>query len=136
MSRTVSNSPRYNVPIEGFAQVVEAPSPGRLLFVSGLTARDSGGAIVGEGDIVVQTRQVLQNIRAVLEAADGSLDDVMQIRTYILDIRAWPQVESVWREFWSEPWPASTLVEVSRLSDERQLIETDAIAVAPARAVP
>jgi 2-iminobutanoate/2-iminopropanoate deaminase len=131
MPRRALNSPEYGVPIPGFTHVVEAPADGRLLFVSGLTAREADGTIVGVGDVVAQTRQVLQNLEAVLEAAGATLDDLVQIRTYIRDIREWPAVEAVWREFLREPWPASTLVEISRLSDERQLIETDAIAVAP-----
>jgi 2-iminobutanoate/2-iminopropanoate deaminase len=131
MPRKALNSPDYGVPIAGFAHVVEAPADGRLLFVSGLTARDAAGSIVGVGDIEAQARQVFRNIEAVLLAAGATLDDLVQIRSYIRDIRDWPVVEAVWREFLSEPWPASTLVEISRLSDERQLIETDAIAVAP-----
>jgi len=136
MPRQALNSPDYGVPIAGFAHVVEAPADGRLLFVSGLTARDATGAIVGVGDIEAQARQVFRNIEAVLLAAGATMDDLVQIRTYIRDIRDWPVVEEVWREFLSEPWPASTLVEISRLSDVRQLIETDAIAVAPAGSSP
>ncbi len=132
MGRIAHNTPEYSVPIQGFAHVVEAPSPGRLLFVSGLTARDPEGRIVGVDDIELQTRQVLTNLSNALQAAGASLDDLTQIRTYVRRIQDWPTIEGVWREFLSEPWPASTLVEISRLSDERQLIETDAIAVAPA----
>lgn len=130
MPRRAINSPDYRVPIDGFSQVVEAPADGRLLFVSGLTSRDARGEIVAVGDVTGQTRQVLRRMAGVLEAAGATLDDVVQIRTYLRDMEDWPAVEAVWRQAWSEPWPASTCVEISRLHDPRQLIEMDAVAVA------
>src|SRR5580692_5950615 len=63
----------------------------------------------------------------------GSLTDIMQIRTYVTDIGCWPQIEPVWHRHWPGQLPASTMVQVSRLFDVRQLIETDAIAFIPAR---
>ena len=131
MPRRAINSADYRVPIQGFSQVIEAAASGRLLFVSGLTSRDADGAIVSVGDIEGQARQVLRRMAGVLKAADATLDDVVQIRTYVLDMEDWPVIEVVWREVWSEPWPASTCVEVSRLHDTRQLIEMDAVAVVP-----
>lgn len=131
MPRRTVNSLDYQVPIRGFSQVVEAPTSGRLLFVSGLTSRDAQGEIVAVGDVAGQARQVLERMAGVLEAAGADLDDVVQIRTYVRDMEDWPVIEAVWRDVWSEPWPASTCVEVSRLHDPRQLIEMDAIAVAP-----
>ncbi len=130
MPRKTINSPDYRVPIQGFSQVVEAPASGRLLFVSGLTSRDERGEIVAVGDVSGQARQVLERMEGVLKAAGAGLDDVVQIRTYLRDMDDWPAIERVWRQIWSEPWPASTCVEVSRLHDTRQLIEMDAIAVA------
>ena len=130
MPRRTINSSEYLVPIEGFSQVVEAPASGRLLFVSGLTSRDERGDIVAVGDVSGQARQVLERMAGVLNAAGATMDDVVQIRTYVRDMDDWPKIERVWREIWSEPWPASTCVEVSRLHDTRQLIEMDAVAVA------
>lgn len=134
MPRKTINSSEYLVPIEGFSQVVEAPASGRLLFVSGLTSRDERGEIVAVGDVSGQARQVLERMEGVLKAAGATLDDVVQIRTYVRDMDDWPAIERVWRQIWAEPWPASTCVEVSRLHDTRQLIEMDAIAVAGERA--
>ncbi len=131
MPRRAVNSPEYRVPIPGFSQMIEAAADGRLLFVSGITARDEEGRIVGVGDVEAQTRQVLRRMAGILEAGGASLDDVVQVRTYLRDMEHWPRVEEVWREVWRDPWPASTCVEVSRLHDRRQLVETDAIAVAP-----
>jgi 2-iminobutanoate/2-iminopropanoate deaminase len=128
MPRRSINSDDYDVPIDGFSQIVVAPPGGTLLYLSGLTARDSRGEIVGVGDTGAQTRQILESMRSILAAAGATLDDVVKIQTFVRDIGDWPQIEAVWRDYWSDPWPASTLVEISRLFDERQLIEIDAIA--------
>lgn len=128
--RSAINSAEYAVPIDGFSQIIGQPAEGRLLFLSGLTARTADGTIVSIGDIAGQCRQVLTNMAQVLSAAGGGLDDVLQIRTYVTDISTWSLLEPVWREAWGEVWPASTLVEISRLFDERQLIEMEAIACA------
>ena len=128
MPRHALNSAGYDVPIEGFSQMITAPAQGQFVFLSGLTARTTDGTIVGPGDIAAQTRQVMESMKAILAEADASLDDVLQIHTYVRDITQWPQIEAVWREYWGHTWPASTMVEVQRLFDERQLIETDAIA--------
>lgn len=130
MPRRAVRSPDYQVPIEGFTQLVEAPADGRLLFVSGITARDGNGTIVSVGDAAGQARQVLRRMEAILQAAGAGLDDVVQVRTYLCRMEDWAAVEEVWRDVWAAPWPASTCVEVSRLYDERQLVEMDAVAVA------
>lgn len=131
MARNSVNSPGYHVPIRGFSQAVTSSSSGPLVFVSGLTSRTSEGEIVFPGDISRQTRQVLENLKTVLAAAGCTLDDVVQIHTYVTAIDGWDDIEAVWRDYWGEIWPASTLVEVSRLYDPRQMIEMEAIAVLP-----
>jgi enamine deaminase RidA (YjgF/YER057c/UK114 family) len=88
---------------------------------------------VAIGDPGGQARQILANLAEVLSNVGGSMDSVRQIRTYVTDIdAAWPVMEPVWREHWPERLPASTLVQVVRLFDVRQLVETDAIAFLPA----
>jgi enamine deaminase RidA (YjgF/YER057c/UK114 family) len=126
MSRQALNSPDYHVPIDGFSQVVEVPTGARLLMVSGLTSRTADGTIVGVGDPTAQMRQIFENLRVILASAGCTLDDVVSIRTYVTDIGVWDQIDPVWREHWGEVWPASTLVQISRLFDERQLIELEA----------
>jgi enamine deaminase RidA (YjgF/YER057c/UK114 family) len=124
----------YSVPISGFTTFTTAQGEGSLVFISGITARDEDGTIRALDDVAGQCRQIMSTIRSVLTATGGELDDVRQIRTYVLDIEAaWPAIESVWKEFWPSRFPASTLVQVARLFDERQLIETDAVAFIPAR---
>lgn len=131
VTRNVVNSSAYDVPIKGFSQVIVG-RPGEItLYVSGLTARDADGTIVGIGDVVRQTRQVFENMKSVLASAGATLDDVVQIRTYVVDITTWDVIDPVWRRYWGKVWPASTLVEVRRLFDERQLIEMEAIARIP-----
>ncbi|HUZ54210.1 MAG TPA: RidA family protein [Streptosporangiaceae bacterium] len=121
----------YHVPIPGFTSFTTAQGAGKLVFVSGLTSRGADGEIQALGDVAGQAGQILTTMRALMADAGGTLRDIVQIRTYITDIETWPQVEEVWRRYWPERFPASTLVQVSRLFDVRQLIETDAIAFLP-----
>ena len=121
----------YHVPIPGFTSYTTAQGPGRLVFVSGLTSRGADGEIQALGDVAGQAEQILRTMRALMAEAGGTLQDIVQIRTYITDIETWPHVEEVWRRHWPERFPASTLVQVGRLFDVRQLIETDAIAFIP-----
>jgi 2-iminobutanoate/2-iminopropanoate deaminase len=129
MPRRAINSRGYHVPVDGFSQMVAAPARGTFLFVSGLTARTADGSIVHVGDYAGQTRQVLENMRTILAEAGATLDDVVQIHTYLRDIEQWPAVQSVWEELWGPVYPASTAVQISRLWDERQLIEMEAVAL-------
>jgi 2-iminobutanoate/2-iminopropanoate deaminase len=122
----------YLVPISGFTNFTIAEGAGRLVFVSGITSRSADGEILAPGDAGGQAEQILQSLGRLLASAGGSLSDIMQIRTYVTDIDCWPQVEPVWHRYWPDRLPASTMVQVSRLFDVRQLIETDAIAFIPA----
>ncbi|MGI9006962.1 MAG: RidA family protein [Streptosporangiaceae bacterium] len=118
----------YEVPITGFTSYTTTQGPGTLVFVSGITSRGAGGEIRAPGDVGGQAEQILRTMTGLLAEAGGTLNDVRQIRTYVLDIDTWPHIELVWRRHWPDGFPASTLVQVGRLFDARQLIETDAIA--------
>ncbi len=126
--RKALNSPDYHVPIDGFSQIIVGETTGRNLYVSGLTSRTSDGTIVGVGSMAAQARQVMENMKVVLAAAGATLDHVVQIRTYVTDISSWDDIEKVWRGYWGEAWPASTLVQIDRLFDPTQMIEMEAIA--------
>ena len=126
--RKALNSPDYHVPIDGFSQIIVGETTGRTLYVSGLTSRTSDGTIVGVGSMADQARQVMENMKVVLAAAGATLDHVVQIRTYVTDISSWDDIEKVWRGYWGEAWPASTLVQIDRLFDPTQMIEMEAIA--------
>lgn len=128
MGRKAINSPNYHVPIDGFAQIIAAEPDSSTLYVSGLTSRTADGTIVGVDDMAAQARQVLVNMANVLDSAGATMDDVVQIRTYVTDITLWGVIEPVWRERWGDVWPASTLVQIERLFDPRQMIEMEAIA--------
>jgi 2-iminobutanoate/2-iminopropanoate deaminase len=105
-----------------------AVRPQYLLFVSGLTARDAQGNVVGVGDISVQTRQVLENLTKTLAAAGGTLADIVSVTVFVRDVRMFDAIHAVRREYFPSAPPASTMVEVTRLVDERCLIEINAVA--------
>ena len=128
MGREAINSPQYHVPIDGFSQIIVGRPGESTLYVSGLTSRTADGTIVGVGDMALQASQVLENMTNILHAAGATLDDVVQIRSYVTDIGRWDEIEPVWRSCWGEVWPASTLVQIDRLFDERQMIEMEAVA--------
>jgi enamine deaminase RidA (YjgF/YER057c/UK114 family) len=133
MPRAAVSSSVYSVPVEGFTQATRAPAAGDLICVSGVTARDPEGAVVGEGDIRAQTHQVMRNLRGLMEDAGGTLDDVIRIVTYLRDMDDLMVVHQIRGEYFGESPPASTSVGVTRLFDPRQLIEIEAMAIVAAR---
>jgi 2-iminobutanoate/2-iminopropanoate deaminase len=117
-------------PVGPYSNVVTIP-PGKLVFCAGQVALDANGSVVGEGDIVAQTRQVMENIRLGLEAAGAGFADVVRIVNYITDVGLFSDMAAVRREYLREPYPVSTLVEVKGLMFPELLIEIEAIAVVP-----
>jgi reactive intermediate/imine deaminase len=117
-------------PVGPYSNVVTTP-PGKLVFCAGQVALDAGGDIVGAGDIAAQTRQVMENLGIALEAAGATFADVVRVVNYITDVELFGQMAAVRREYLVEPYPASTLVEVSALLYPELLIEIEAIAVVP-----
>ena len=105
---------------------------GKVLHIAGQVAQDATGALVGKDDIRAQTRQVLENIRTVLAAAGGTMDDVARVTVYVTDMSGLGQIHEVRGQYFRRPYPASTLVEVKRLVKPDYLIEIDAVAVIPA----
>ncbi|MFC0528922.1 RidA family protein [Phytohabitans kaempferiae] len=103
--------------------------PGRLVFISGMTARRPDGSIAGVGDIAEQTHQVCRNLAAAVEAAGGTIDDIARVDVYLRDIGHRETVRTVRREYFTGEPPASTMVEVSRFVHDDYLIEINAIAV-------
>jgi 2-iminobutanoate/2-iminopropanoate deaminase len=102
---------------------------GKVLFIAGQTASDKDGNVVGKGDIKAQTRQVFDNIKAVLEAAGGSLDNLVMTTTYITDRQYREGYNEVRRGMYKKDPPTSTLVIVRGLANEDYLIEIAGIAV-------
>jgi reactive intermediate/imine deaminase len=132
MSRSVINPPGLAAPLGPYSYAV-AVEGGRLLFVSGCVALDASGNLVGKGDVSRQTEQVMQNLKAVIEAAGGSLADVVKVTNYMRDAREFPKLAAVRARYLVPPYPASTMVEVSRLIHEDMLVEIEAIALIKAR---
>ena len=104
---------------------------GRVLHLSGQVAQVADGSAVGIGDIEAQTRQVLDNLARVLASVGGRLDDIVKVTVFVTDMAHLDQIHRVRAEYFAPPYPASTLVEVSRLVRPEYLIEIDAVASIP-----
>ena len=107
---------------------IRVDNPKSLIFLSGQLARDSDGKLVGPGDMAEQTRQCIRNMRTVLEAAGGSLDDIVSIVVYTTDMRAFKEIVAAREEFFVAKLPTSTIVEVNHLADPGLMIEFQATA--------
>jgi enamine deaminase RidA (YjgF/YER057c/UK114 family) len=103
---------------------------GNLVFLSGTTATDDKGRIVGVGDIAAQTRQIYRKFEALLQTVGGSLADIVETTDYVLTLDGYDRTAEVRRElFKGPPWPAATGVVVNGLVRKDALIEIKAIAV-------
>ncbi|UCF66977.1 MAG: RidA family protein [Acidobacteriota bacterium] len=114
--------------VVGYSRAVRV---GRHVHVSGTTATDEAGRLVGVGDPYRQAVQALSNIRAALRSLGAELEHVVRTRLYVTDIDDWQAIGRAHGEFLGEVRPAATLVEVSRLVDERMLVEIEADAILP-----
>lgn len=113
-------------PIVGYSRAVRV---GNLVAVSGTTATDADGRIVGIGDPYTQARQVIANIRAALERAGARLEDVVRTRIFVTDIAQWEAVARAHGEAFGEIRPACTMVEVAKLIAPEILVEIEADAI-------
>ena len=102
---------------------------GKMLYISGITATDDQGNIVGEGDIVAQTRVIFEKIGEILAAAGASFDDVVKTVDYMTTTENYRGTADVRREFFKKDFPAATGVIVAGLLRPEALIEIDAVAV-------
>ena len=116
-------------PMGHFSQAIDIEARGKLVFISGMTARRADGSIAGVGDIEAQTRQVCENIKSAVEAAGGTMDDICRVDVYVRNIEHFDKIHKVRREYFKAPAPASTMVEVSKMVSAEYLIEINAIAV-------
>jgi|SRR6476659_10113916 2-iminobutanoate/2-iminopropanoate deaminase len=129
MPKLEVSSSAIRKPIGVFSQATMIEAKGRLVFISGMTARRPDGTIAGIGDISEQTRQVCENIKAAVEAAGGTLDDVCRVDVYVRNIEHFQAIHQVRSQYFKPPLPASTMVEVTKLVSPDYLIEINAIAV-------
>jgi 2-iminobutanoate/2-iminopropanoate deaminase len=124
-------SEKLRQPNGHFSQATVIAARGKLVFISGMTARRSDGTIAGIGDIEAQTRQVCENIKAAVEAAGGTMDDIVRVDVYVRNMEHFEKIHKVRREYFKAPAPASTMVEITKMTSPEYLIEINAIAVLP-----
>lgn len=131
MAKVQINTDKLRQPNGHFSQATTIEATGKLVFVSGMTARRPDGTIAGIGDVEIQTRQVIENIKCALEEAGGSLEDVCRVDVYVRNIEHFDLIHKVRREYFKPPLPASTMVEITKMTSPDYLIEINAIAVLP-----
>ncbi len=103
---------------------------GDLLLISGQAAIDEQGAVVGAGDFGAQADQTFRNLRRVLEAGGSSLERVVKVTIFLTDMSHFPEIVELRGKWFTPPYPADTIVEVSSLALPELQIEIEAIAVA------
>ena len=128
MKKKIIAPEKLSKPLGIYSEAVIAEGK-RLLFISGMTARDKDGNIVGKGDMKAQTRQALENIKAILETVGATFDQIVKVTVFITDMSRFKEIHEVRAQYFKKDYPASTMVQVSGLVSPELLIEIEAIAV-------
>ncbi len=129
MAKEQITSDRMRQPSGHFSHATTVEARGKLIFISGMTAHRPDGSVAGVGDIEVQTRQVCENVKAAVEAAGGTMDDICRVDVFVRNMEHFEAIHKVRREYFHPPLPASTMVEVTKMTHPDYLIEISAIAV-------
>jgi 2-iminobutanoate/2-iminopropanoate deaminase len=105
---------------------------GTIVWISGQVAQDRDGKVVHKGNFAGQARQALANLKAMVEAAGGTIQDIVKVNTYLTDLRYREELARIRAEFFPDgKLPASTLVGVTGLAEPDMLVEIEAVAVIP-----
>ena len=112
MPRTAIHSDQAPAAIGPYSQ---ATRTGNLVFLSGQTPLDPATGNLVEGDITAQVRRSFDNLKAVCEAAGGTMDDIVRVGLYLTDLSQFGEVNAVMAEYFSQPYPARSTIEVSAL---------------------
>ncbi len=131
MAKQKITSAKLRQPNGHFSQATAIEARGRLVFLSGMTSRRADGSIAGIGDVSEQTRQVCENLKAAVEEAGGTLDDICRVDVYVRNMEHFDAIHKVRREYFTGIAPASTMVEICKMTSPDYLIEINAIAVIP-----
>ena len=118
-----------NTPWEPLVGYSRAVRQGAHIYISGTTATDDSGAIVGIGDPYTQTVKVLSNIGTALQLAGGRFEDVVRTRIYVTDISQWEDIGRAHGEVFRDIRPATSMVQVARLISDDILVEIEAEAI-------
>ena len=129
MAKQQITSPSIGKPSGHFSHATIIEARGRLVFVSGMLGKGADGRIVGVGDISAQTRQVCENLKAAMEAAGGTLDDICRVDVFVRNMEHFDAIHVVRRQYFTGVAPASTMVETPKMTSPDALIEISAIAV-------
>ena len=113
-------------PVVGYSRAIRV---GKIVNVSGTTATDNEGKLVGTGDAGAQTTQALKNIQRALESVGAKLEDVVRTRIYVTNIEKWEDVGRVHGTFFRDIRPTTSMVEVKRLINPDILVEIEAEAI-------
>jgi len=112
--------------VHGYSRAVRL---GNQIFVSGTTASDTQGNVIGENDPYTQTVYIIEKISRALDEAGATLADVVRTRVFVTDISRWEEVARGHAQFFGDIRPASTMVEITKLVDPRQMVEIEVDAI-------